>query len=33
VATLAAKGMPDEVMPRCLTRTGIDAYQVTLNPS
>jgi hypothetical protein len=33
VATLAAKGMPDEVLPRCLTRNGVDAYQVTLDPS
>lgn len=33
VATLAAKGMPDEVMPRCLTRKGVDAHQVTLDPS
>ena len=33
VATLAAKGMPDEVLPRCLTRTGVDAYQVTLGAS
>ena len=33
VATLAAKGMPDEVLPRCLTREGVDAYQVLLDPS
>jgi hypothetical protein len=32
VAVLAAKGMPDEVMPRCLTRDGVDKYQVTLSP-
>jgi hypothetical protein len=33
VATLAAKGMPDEKLPRCLTRGGVDAYQVILDPS
>ncbi|HEX8114070.1 MAG TPA: CHAT domain-containing protein [Kofleriaceae bacterium] len=33
VATLAAKGMPDEKLPRCLTRDGVDAYKVTLDPS
>lgn len=33
VATLAAKDMPDEVLPRCLTRNGADAYQVILDPS
>lgn len=32
VAVLAAKGMPEEVMPRCVTRDGIDQYQVTLDP-
>lgn len=31
VATLAAKGMPDEVLPRCLTRKGVDAHQVVLD--
>lgn len=33
VATLAAKGMPAEVLPRCLTRQGVDAHQVILDPS
>jgi hypothetical protein len=33
VATLAAKGMPDEVLPRCLTRDGIDRNEVFLDPS
>jgi hypothetical protein len=33
VATLAAKGMPDENLPRCLTREGVDAYKVILDPS
>jgi hypothetical protein len=33
VATLAAKSMPDEGLPRCLTRDGIDAYKMTLDPS
>jgi hypothetical protein len=33
VATLAAKSMPDEGLPRCLTRDGIDAYKMTLGPS
>jgi hypothetical protein len=33
VATLAAKGMPDEVLPRCLARDGVDKYQVLLDPS
>ena len=32
VATLAAKQMPDEVLPRCVTRDGIDKYQVILEP-
>lgn len=32
VATLAAKGMPEEVIPRCVTRDGVDRYQVTLDP-
>jgi hypothetical protein len=31
VAVLAAKGMPDETLPRCVTRDGIDRYQVILN--
>ena len=32
VAALAAKGMPDEVLPRCVARHGIDAYRMTLDP-
>jgi hypothetical protein len=32
VATLAGKGMPDEVMPCCVTRDGVDAKQVFLDP-
>jgi hypothetical protein len=31
VATLAAKGMPEEVVPHCVTRDGIDRYQITLD--
>jgi hypothetical protein len=31
VATLAGKGMPEEVIPRCVTRDGVDRYQVTLD--
>jgi hypothetical protein len=30
VATLAAKQLTDEVLPRCLTRHGIDAYEILL---
>jgi hypothetical protein len=30
VAALAAKQLPDEVMPRCLTRDGVDPYEVVL---
>lgn len=33
LATLAAKGMPDENLPRCKTRDGVDAYKVILDPS
>jgi hypothetical protein len=33
VAALAAKGMVDEELPRCLTRNGVDAHQVILDPS
>jgi hypothetical protein len=33
VAALAAKQLPDEVLPRCVTREGVDKYQVVLNPS
>ena len=33
IATLAAKQLPDEVLPRCVTRDGIDANKVVLNPS
>lgn len=32
VAALAAKLLPDEVLPRCETRDGIDKYQVILGP-
>jgi hypothetical protein len=30
VATLAAKQFPDEHLPRCLTRDGVDANRVVL---
>jgi hypothetical protein len=30
IATLAAKQLPDEVLPRCLTRDGVDADDVIL---
>jgi hypothetical protein len=30
VAALAAKQLPDEVLPRCLTRDGVDAYKLVL---
>jgi hypothetical protein len=30
VAALAAKQMPDEVLPRCVTRDGVDQYHVVL---
>jgi hypothetical protein len=30
VATLAAKQYPDEDLPRCRTRDGVDAHQVVL---
>jgi hypothetical protein len=30
VATLAAKQYPDEQLPRCRTRDGVDAHQVVL---
>jgi CHAT domain len=30
IAALAAKQLPDEVLPRCLTRDGVDAHQVIL---
>jgi len=33
IAALAAKQLPDEVLPRCLTRDGIDANKVLLDPS
>lgn len=33
VAALAAKQLPDEVLPRCATRDGVDKYQVVLDPS
>jgi len=32
VATLAAKQLPDEHLPRCRTRDGIDAHQIVLTP-
>ena len=32
IAALAARQLPDEVLPRCLTRDGIDAHQVLLDP-
>lgn len=33
VAALAAKQLPDEVLPRCMTGDGVDKYQVVLDPS
>jgi CHAT domain-containing protein len=30
VATLAARGMPDELLPRCVTRDGVDAHRIIL---
>jgi hypothetical protein len=33
IAALAAKQLPDERLPRCLTRDGIDADGVILDPS
>jgi hypothetical protein len=33
IAALAAKQLPDEVLPRCATRSGIEADQVFLDPS
>ena len=30
VAALAAKQLPDEVLPRCLARPGVDAHEVVL---
>jgi hypothetical protein len=32
VATLAARQLPDEVLPRCVTRDGVDACQLLLLP-
>lgn len=32
IAALAAKQLPDEVLPRCLTRNSIDAHRVFLDP-
>lgn len=32
IAALAARQLPDEVLPRCLSRDGIDADQVLLDP-
>jgi len=33
IAALAAKQLPDEVMPRCMTRGGIDEYELVLTCS
>ena len=33
IAALAAKQMPDEQLPRCMTRDGVDKYKVNLGPS
>ncbi len=33
IATLAAKQLPDEMLPCCLTRNGVDAHKVFLDPS
>jgi hypothetical protein len=33
IAALAAKQFPDEVLPRCVTRDGVNAEQVFLDPS
>ena len=33
VAALAAKQLPDELLPRCMTRNGVHADQVHLDPS
>ncbi|HMG12969.1 MAG TPA: CHAT domain-containing protein [Gemmatimonadaceae bacterium] len=33
IAVLAAKQMPDELLPRCVTREGLDRYEVFLDPS
>lgn len=33
VAALAAKQLPDEALPRCVTRDGVDRYLVALDPS
>lgn len=33
IAALLAKQLPGEVFPRCLTRNGIDAHRVHLDPS
>jgi CHAT domain-containing protein len=32
IAVLAAKQLPDEALPRCLTRDGVDAHQIVLCP-
>jgi hypothetical protein len=32
IATLAAKQLPDAVLPRCITRDGVDAHQLILHP-
>ena len=31
VAALAAKQLPDEILPRCFTREGIDAHRLVLS--
>jgi hypothetical protein len=33
VASLAAKQLPDEILPRCVTRDGVDAHDVMLGRS
>lgn len=33
IAALAARQLPDEVLPRCLTRAGTDAHRIFLGPS
>jgi CHAT domain len=33
IAALMAKQLPDEILPRCVTRDDIDAHQIVLNPS
>ena len=33
IAALAANDLPDEAVPRCLTRDGVDEHQIVLAPS